>query len=55
MQEVAGLTGAGGTKDVFPVKSFSHKIEPTTPVSILLMRALQHALYAAEDYLEDFE
>ena len=53
MQETAGLSGVGGTKDVFPVKSFSQEIEPTIPVSILLLRALQHALYSAVDYLED--
>ena len=42
----------GGPKDVFPVKAFSHESEPISSVSILILRALKHALYAAEDYLE---
>ncbi|KAK9815750.1 hypothetical protein WJX72_008904 [[Myrmecia] bisecta] len=46
------LAGVGGTKDVFPVKSFSHEYEPNYEVGILLFRALEHALYAASDYLE---
>ncbi|KAK9815947.1 hypothetical protein WJX72_012472 [[Myrmecia] bisecta] len=52
MPEVATLAGVGGTKDVFPVKSFSHEYEPNYEVGILLFRALEHALYAATDYLE---
>jgi len=52
MQDAANLSGVGGTKDVFPLKSFSQEVTPTVPVSILMMRALQQALYAADDYLE---
>lgn len=51
-QKAASLSGIGGTKDIFPVKSYSYEEHPTAPVSILILRALQQALYAAEDYLE---
>ena len=52
MQDTSELSGVGGTKDVFPVKSYSQESTPTLPVTILILRALQQALYAAEDYLE---
>ena len=51
-QDVARVTGISGTKDVFPMKSFSSEYEPDKGVGILILRALQHALYAAVDYLE---
>lgn len=51
-QELACLSGIGGTKDIFPMKAFSNEYEPTHDIGILLFGGLQHALYAAEDYLE---
>ena len=51
--ELAYLSGSGGIKDVFPVKSYSNEYKPTLDVGILLLHGLQHALYAAEDYLDD--
>ena len=51
-QEVASLSGSGGAKDVFPMASFVDEYEPDRAIGIPIMRALQHALYAAEDYLE---
>ena len=47
-QEVASLSGSGGTKDVFPMKSFSNEYEPTPDVGVLILRGLQHALFAAQ-------
>ncbi|EIE25680.1 hypothetical protein COCSUDRAFT_60694 [Coccomyxa subellipsoidea C-169] len=55
MSEVASLSGSGGTKDVFPMKSFSNEYEPTPDVGVLIMRGLQHALFAAQDYLDDYQ
>lgn len=52
MQDTSELSGVGGRKDVFPLKSYSQESTPTLPVTILILRALQQALYAAEDYLE---
>ena len=52
MQDTSKLSGVGGTKDVFSLKSHSQESTPTVPVTILILRALQQALYAAEDYLE---
>ena len=51
-QDTAAQSGVGGTKDVFPIKSFSQESRPTIPLSILIMRTLEQALFAAEDYLE---
>lgn len=35
------------------MKSFYNEYEPDKAVGLLILRGLQHALYAAEDYLED--
>ncbi|KAK9806375.1 hypothetical protein WJX72_012122 [[Myrmecia] bisecta] len=55
IKEVAALSGAGCTNDVFCVKAYSHEQDPDYKVGILLFRALQHALFAATDFLQDIQ
>ncbi|KAK9815950.1 hypothetical protein WJX72_012481 [[Myrmecia] bisecta] len=52
-REVTMLAGVGGTKDVFPVKSFSHEYEPQYEAGVLLFHAIKHALFAATDYISE--
>lgn len=53
MQELERTAGVGGRKDILPVKNFSEEMEPTAEVSVLMCRALQQALYAAEDFVAE--
>ena len=46
-------TGVGGQKYILPIKNFTKEMTPTAAAGILVCRAIQHALYAAEDYLRD--
>ena len=53
-QELEETAGVGGQKDILPVKSLSDEGGPTTEVSALMCRALQQALFAAEDYVTEY-
>jgi hypothetical protein len=43
----------GGQKDILPIKNFSSEAAPTLEASMLMLKALQQALYAAMDYLRE--
>ena len=53
LQELEGTTGVGGRKDILPIKNFSSEAAPTVEASMLMLKALQQALYAAMDYLRE--
>ena len=50
LQELEGTAGVGGRKDILPIKNFSSEAAPTVEASMLMLKALQQALYAAMDY-----
>ena len=53
LQELEGTAGVGGQKDILPIKNFSSEAAPTAEASMLMLKALQQALYAAMDYLRE--
>ena len=53
LQELEGTAGVGGRKDILPIKNFSSEAAPTVEASMLMLKALQQALYAAMDYLRE--
>lgn len=57
MQAVGESTGVGGTKDIFPIKNLTQEEseEGLRAIKILAFRLLRNALYAASDYLQDYE
>ena len=55
MQELEGTAGVGGQKDILPIKNLSNETAPSVKTSILMLKALQQALYAAMDYLRECE
>ena len=55
MQDLEQAAGVGGQKDILPIKNLCDESKPTIEASILVLSALQHALYAATDYLRECE
>ena len=53
MQELEGTAGVGGQKDILPIKNLSNETAPSVEARMLMLRALQQALYAAMDYLRE--
>lgn len=45
----------GGRKDILPIKNLSEETQPTPEAGVLVCRALQQTLYAAVDYLREYE
>jgi len=43
----------GGQKDILPVKNLNSETAPTLEAGVLMLKALQQALYAAMDYLRE--
>ncbi|KAL3132022.1 Interferon-induced protein 44-like [Trebouxia sp. C0010 RCD-2024] len=54
VEELEETAGVGGRKDILPVKSLSNEMGPTTELSALMCKALEQALYAAEDYVTEY-
>lgn len=52
-QDLESTAGVGGQKDTLPIKNLSNEGAPTLKGSILILKALQQALYAAMDYLRE--
>ena len=52
-QDLQESSGAGGQQHIFPVQNVSKESMISPEASILLSKALQGALYAAMDYLEN--
>ena len=46
-------SGVGGLNDIYPIQNLSREAKVSVEAGMLLCRALQAALYAAVDYLQD--
>lgn len=54
MQDLEGTAGVGGQKDILPIKNLSNETAPSVEASMLMLRALQQAQYAAMDHLREY-
>ena len=54
-QDLEERSGVGGRKDILPIKNLSTETRPTPEAGVLVCRALQQALYAAVDYLREYD
>ena len=55
VQDLEESSGVGGRKDILPIKNLSEETQPTPEAAVLVCRALQQALYAAVDYLREYD
>lgn len=53
MQELEEASGAGGRKDILPIKNLTKETAPTPEAGVLVCRALKEALCPAVDYLKE--